>query len=172
MARKNKYDTHIAPHLDKIAKWVEQGATQAEVAKKLHIGKTTIKKYLALGEQGKEPYAAFAACFARACEVPDDNVEAAMYKRAVGIEYAEDTYCAEIGKDGEEKLVLSKRVTKYIPPDPTSAMFWLANRRPDRWKYKPEVGTDPDGQSGAGVVELPAVMDNPGPPDKDVTSDG
>lgn len=95
-----------------------------------------------------------------------------MYKRACGIEYAEDTYAMEIGDDGQPRPVLAKRVTKYIPPDPTSAMFWLANRRPDKWKYKPEAGTDPDGQSGTGVVELPAVMDNPGPPDKDVTTDG
>lgn len=178
---KSKYDTYVAPYLDRIAKWVEQGATQAEVAKKLHIGKTTIKKYLALGEQGKEPYAAFAACFARACEVPDDNVEAALYRSAIG-------YTAKVAKNFKIKKIVydegtgrkieeeEKLVTGYdevhVPANVVAQQFWLANRRPDKWKYKPEAGTDPDGQSGTGVVELPAVMDNPGPPDKDVTPDG
>ena len=57
-------------------------------------------------------------------------------------------------------------MTKFIPPDPTSAMFWLTNRRPDRWKYKPEpVGDDED--EGSGVVMLAPVMENPGPPAQD-----
>lgn len=26
----------------------------------------------------------------------------------------------------------------YIPPNPTSQIFWLKNRRPDKWRDKPE----------------------------------
>lgn len=43
-------------------------------------------------------------------------------------------------------------------------MFWLTNRVPDRWKYKPEPA-DADESEGSGVVLLSPVMNNPGPPD-------
>ena len=167
---KSKYESHVAPYLDKIARWAEKGATQKEIAKKLKLGESTFKKYLALGEKGEQPYVDLVDCFAQACEVPDDNVEAAMYKRACGITYNEDVYATQVDKEGNEKIVLVKRTTKYVPPDPTSAMFWLTNRRPDRWKYKPEP-TGGEDDNGTGVVALPAVMPLPLPPKED-SSDG
>ena len=39
----------------------------------------------------------------------------------------------------------------------------MANRRPNKWRYKPEP-VDGDGDSGTGVVQLPAIMDTPEPP--------
>ena len=170
MAR-NKYDSHVAPFLDKIAKWAEQGASQSEIAGKLHLAVSTFKLYLSKGEKGEAPYSDLTDCFRKAVEVPDDNVEAAMYKRACGISYDERTY--ELVKDAETGEFVercTKRVVKFIPPDPTSCMFWLANRRPDRWKYKPEPAKDDD-EGGTGVVELPAVMEKPQPP-SEVVADG
>lgn len=161
---RSKYDTHVAPYLDKITRWVEQGASQAEIAGKLRVAVSTFKLYLSKGENGESPYSDLSACFREACEEPDDNVEAAMYKRACGIEYDEETY--ELVKDpltGELVEKRTKRVRKYIPPDPTSAMFWLTNRRANRWKYKPEPGND-DEKGGTGVVMLPPVMEKPQPP--------
>ena len=29
-------------------------------------------------------------------------------------------------------------ITKHIPPDTGAAAFWLKNRRPDKWRDKPE----------------------------------
>ena len=161
----SKYESHVAPYLDKIADWAARGAALPEIADKLGIGLSTLKKYLALGKQGKTPYVDFVDCFARACEEPDDNVEAAMYKRACGIEYEEKTYEAVLNKEtGEIEERCTKRVTKFIPPDPTSAMFWLANRRPNKWRYKPEPSDGDDENSATGVVELPPVMAKPAPP--------
>jgi hypothetical protein len=40
------------------------------------------------------------------------------------------------GEDGltlRYELVETKRVTKHLPPDTTACIFWLKNRRPDRW---------------------------------------
>jgi hypothetical protein len=34
--------------------------------------------------------------------------------------------------------------TKYYPPDATSMIFWLKNRRPEQWKEKPDGNTDKD----------------------------
>ncbi len=146
---KGKYETHVLPCLDRIADWAERGATAKEIAKKLGIAYSTFRKYLDEGEKGDERYAALAAAFARACEVPDDEIETALFQRAKGIEYEEKTFELKLNKEtGQMEEVCSKRVTKFIPPDPTSAMFWLTNRRPDRWSYKPENRGGGDGDGG------------------------
>lgn len=168
---KNKYASHVAPYLDRITEWAQNGASQTEIADKLHLAASTFKAYLAKGDKGEEPYVDLSDCFRKAVEVPDDNVEAAMYKRACGYEYEEREYKTIINKDtGEKEEICTKRTVKQLPPDPTSAMFWLANRRPDRWRYRPEPVNDED-EGGTGVVELPAVMDKPAPPGE-VSGDG
>ena len=168
---KSNYDSHVAPFLDKIKRWAENGASQAEIADKLKLAVSTFKLYLAKGAKGEEPYVDLSDCFKEAVEVPDDNVEAAMYKRACGIEWEERTYETKWDELQQAFVeVCTKRVTKFTPPDPTSGMFWLANRRPNKWRYKPEP-VDSDGDNGTGVVQLPPVMAATEPP-KEVSADG
>ena len=38
----------------------------------------------------------------------------------------------------EDGLVVTREVTKQAPPNPTCLIFWLKNRRPQRWSNKPE----------------------------------
>ena len=161
---KSKYETHVLPNLEKIITWAKNGATAKDIAAKLRVAYSTFRKYLDEGQKGDERYTALSAAFARACEVPDDAVETALFNRAKGIEYEEKTFERKRNPDtGEFEEICTRRVTKFIPPDPTSAMFWLTNRRADRWRYKPEpVGGDED--EGSGVVLLAPVMGNPGPP--------
>lgn len=169
---RSKYDTHVAPYLDKITRWVEQGASQAEIAGKLHIAVSTFKLYLSKGEGGESPYSDLSACFRQACEAPDETVQAALYKSALG-------YNAPVAKNFKLKEVIydettgkkiretEKLVTAYdevhVPANVTAQMFWLANRMSDRWKYKPEPTADDD-SGGTGVVMLPPVMEKPQPP--------
>ena len=164
---KSKYETHVLPNLDRIETWAKAGATAKDIAAKLKIAYSTLRKYIDLGQEGDGRYTALSDAFARGCEVSDDAVETALYTRATGIAYEEKTYERVLNKaTGQYEEVCTKRVTKFIPPDPTSAMFWLTNRRPDRWKYKPEAA-DGDEDEGCGVVLLSPVMDNPGPPDQE-----
>lgn len=166
---KSKYETHVQPYLERIEWWVKMGASQEEVADKLHIACSTLSLYLAKGRAGEAPYSEISECFARGCGEPDDTVEAALYKRAKGIEYEEQTFERKPNPEtGQYEEVCTKRVTKFIPPDPRACEFWLTNRRPNKWKYKPEP-VDEDGESG-GVVVLAPVMETPGPPEED--SDG
>ncbi len=168
---KNKYTSHVAPYLDRITKWAQNGASQTEIADKLHLAASTFKAYLAKGDKGEEPYVDLSDCFRKAVEVPDDNVEAAMYKRSCGYEYEERVYKTFVNKDTlEEKEICVSRTVKQMPPDPTSMMFWLANRRPDKWRYRPEPTINED-DGGTGIVELPAVMQKSTPPDE-VKGDG
>ena len=155
---KSKYESHVAPYIDKISKWASSGATAKDISKKLNVAYSSFRKYVDLGSKGDERYKALAAAFKEACDIPDDEIETALYDRAKGISWEEKTYERKKDPDtGEMELVLPKTVTRFIPPDPTSAMFWLTNRRPDRWSYKPQ---DEDrGKDGdeSGVVMLPEV---------------
>jgi predicted transcriptional regulator len=170
---KNKYETHVLPRLEEICQWLEKGATIKDVANALGISYSTIRKYLDEGQKGVKRYAAFYNSFAESQEVADRNVENALYRRACGYDYEEKTY--ERKKDpetGEITILHTKTVKKHIPPDPTSAMFWLTNRMPDKYKYR-QIATknEDEEQSDGGVVEIPSVMPNPGPP-KEVIENG
>ena len=41
---KNKFASHVAPYLDRITKWVENGASQTEIAEKLHLASVETAK--------------------------------------------------------------------------------------------------------------------------------
>ncbi len=154
---KSKYETHVLPNLKKISKWAAAGATAKEIAGKLHIAYSTLRRYLDQGSEGDEQYAALWEAFTSACAVADDQVEAALYKRACGYQYEETTVEEKLDRDGMVHT-LTKVVKRDVPADPTSAMFWLTNRRRDRWKYRPdEAPGGEDGGTETGVVELPAV---------------
>lgn len=175
---KSKFETHVLPNLKKIAKWAEKGASQAEIAVKLNVAVSTFKLYLAKGDKGEEPYTDLSDCFRRACEVPDNEVQAALYKSAIG-------YNAQVAKTFKVKEIIYDETTGkklreteklqtgydevHVPANVTAQMFWLANRKPEMWRYKPEP-VDGDSEGGTGVVELPSVMDTPKPPE--VSADG
>ena len=83
---------------------------------------------------------------------PDDRVERALLKRALGYRnteiYSEEIIDRKTGLPTGE--VKKKCVTKFVPPDVRAATVWLQNRRPDRWKCAPpdldaeEIETDPE----------------------------
>lgn len=161
---KSKYETHVLPNLEKVEVWAKSGATIKAIAEKLRISYSTFRSYVDLGQQGDERYKALSETFTRACEVADEQVEAALYKRACGFEYTETKREQKVDRNGNI-VELVTTTNKVVPPDPTSAMFWLTNRMPDRWSYKPQPGDD-DGDEGSGVVILTPVMENPGPPEE------
>ncbi|MDE4014421.1 hypothetical protein Q7499_00930 [Glaesserella parasuis] len=53
-----------------------------------------------------------------------------LYKRALGYE-APDIDIRVI-----ENQIVETPLIKHYPPDPTSAIFWLKNRQPDKWRDK------------------------------------
>lgn len=63
-----------------------------------------------------------------------------MLKRALGFEY-EEVITEIVDQDGEEKKLVRK-VKKTVPPDVTAQIYWLKNRRRDKWRWKPDEETD------------------------------
>lgn len=164
---KSKYETHVLPYLDKITEWAEAGVTAKDIAANLHIAYSTFRKYLDEGQEGDERYAALSAAFAQACEVPDEQVENALFKSCLGYNakivkhYKLKTveYDPETGKRLREvETLVEAHDEVHVPANTAAQMFWLANRRPDRWKYKPQE-TDDDKDSERGVIMIPGVSE-------------
>lgn len=162
---KARYETHIKPRLDDIERWLRQGATHKEIADKLGISVSAYHAYRKAALEGEEKYAEMRDLFVRACEPADKKVECALHKRACGFWWDEQVF--ELRTDrrtGEEREVCVRRTRRYVPPDPTSVIFWLTNRKPKDWRSaKMAAAVEAEGAE-SGVVELAAVMDEPKPP--------
>ncbi len=146
---KTKYDTHIKLHLAEIAEWVRAGATEPECAKKLGIGISTFQRYLAKGRDGDENYKEFADTVDAARMDSDDRVEASLFMSATGYDapvtkhykLRRVEYDPETGRKIAEREELKEVVEKvHIPANVSAQQFWLANRRPEKWQYKPTPG--------------------------------
>jgi hypothetical protein len=61
----------------------------------------------------------------------DVIVENALYKRATGYKTIERKKIKL--PDGTTRVEV---IEKEVPPDTTAGIFWLANRKPERWKRK------------------------------------
>ncbi len=96
------------------------------------IGITTSTLY-----DWKNKYSEFSEALKRGKEVVDIEVENALLKRALGYDYTEER--VERSQDGGKKSIKTVQTVKHIPPDTTAQIFWLKNRRPDRWRDKQQI---------------------------------
>jgi hypothetical protein len=58
------------------------------------------------------------------------RVERSLYERANGYNYE----AVKIFMPAGSKQPVVVHYIEHLPPDPTSAMFWLKNRDPDNWR--------------------------------------
>ena len=98
------------------------GAIEEEIADELNIGITTLERW-------KEKYPEFRGDLNVGKQAADDRVERSLYQRANGYSHpAVKIFMTRDGKTVEHQYI------EYYPPDPTSMIWWLKNRRPDRWR--------------------------------------
>lgn len=62
-------------------------------------------------------------------EICNAKVEKALYQRALGYDYDEETF-----ELVEGEMRLTKRVTKHVPPETKAIMQWLFNKLPNQWR--------------------------------------
>lgn len=124
--RKTKYDPETFPDL--AYKYAAEGMIEREIAKKLGISVCTLNEY-------KKRYPEFLQSLKEGKKPVDVAVEKALLKRATG--YDVDT--EEVEYDGNGNLIKKKLGKNHVKPDPTSMIFWLKNRRPDKWRDKQDV---------------------------------
>ena len=120
----------------------EGGFTDLKLAKLFKVGKATINVWKKMYPQfmeslrkGKDEWDCLAA-------------EKSMLKRVLGFRYTETTREGIQGKKGKGGFVITKKVSKLIPPDVKACDIWLCNRKPERWKRLKHIElTGEDGSS-------------------------
>lgn len=152
---KNKYETHVLPKLVLVECWVRDGLSEMQIAEMLGISKDTFYRY-------KKEYPAFLNALNKSGDLVDNEVEDALLDRAKGgiktirkpIKLKHVLY--DCGKKVEEREYIEYvECEEYYPPDIRANIFWLKNRRPDRWKDKQEIEAGDD--LNLGIVKIPEV---------------
>lgn len=156
-AKVDKYRDCVLPRLGEILDWARAGADLKEIATKLGVGYTTLRSWVKKGGEGEERYISLAVVLAAGQKEPNNDVEAALYRRAKGYTVQETTEEIRKNADGEVTGTVTKNVTKEIPPDPTSILFLLRNRMPEKWRKDPEMSQAQE-ERETGVIELAPVM--------------
>ena len=99
----------------------ERGMTDNEIADILGISLATLYRW-------KLDHPAFARVFKLGKAAADDRVERSLYSRAIGYDYTAEK--ATMTRHGQKTM----RYRAHIPPDTAAAVWYLKNRRPDRWR--------------------------------------
>ena len=143
--RKSNYDQDIHPA------WAWSLAvcdmTDEEIAGELGICIATLYNW-------EKAHPEFLEAIKKGKKPTDAKAEQSLFQRVTGYEYKERKLTA-IRDENTGKMVPYKVETfeKHMPPDVGAAFIWLKNRRPDRWRDKPET-------SAAEILErLDAVFD-------------
>lgn len=113
--------------------WARDGLTDEQLAQKMGIATGTLYEW-------KKSYPEISEALKRGKEVVDIEVENALLKRALGYDYTEER--VEISEKDGRKVI---QTTKHIAADTTAQIFWLKNRRPDKWRDKPMPTAEGDG---------------------------
>ena len=107
-------------------KMCELGATDEDLAEAFGVSDRTIQSWQVTHED-------FSAAVAVGKSAADNLVERRFYNRAVGYSY--DT--VKVFQHHGEPVVVPYR--EHVPPDTAAAIFWLKNRRRDRWRDRHDV---------------------------------
>ncbi|WP_440896255.1 transposase [Amphibacillus sp. Q70] len=121
--RKSKYHTHVEPRLIEVEGWARDGLIDEQIAKNLNVAVSTFHSY-------KNKFPELTESLKKNKDIADREVENALLKRALGYQFTETTF---------EGGVETKRVVKQVQPDTTAQIFWLKNRKPDKWRDKQDI---------------------------------
>lgn len=112
--------------LSKIQSWALSGLTNEQIADNMGVNVSTIYEWC-------NKYPEFANALKRAKSIADEEVENALYKRALG--YTVTLNKQKVTKDG---IAVDCIEEMHIPADTTAQIFWLKNRKPEKWRDKVE----------------------------------
>jgi transposase-like protein len=145
--------------------WAREGLTDEQISKKAGICRDTLYRWMREHpdisdaiKKGKAPV--------------DMQVENALLKSALGhvvkirkpIKVRTKKQLKDKGTIEEEHIEYAEEEV-YIPPQTVAQLFWLKNRRPDRWREKPaeaasvtEEDLATDGLTAALMEEAAGIM--------------
>ena len=129
---KGKYEYWLTEEgLIKLEGWARDGLTDRQIAQNAGITESTLYEW-------KNKYPEISESLKKGKEIVDYQVENALLKKALGYKTTE----MRLTKDGD--LV---EVEKEVPGDVAAQIFWLKNRKPDKWKDSPKDSANEDALS-------------------------
>ena len=116
-----------------ILEFAKTGATDRQIARKFGFNVSTLYAW-------KARYRSFADALKESKDLADDLVELSLFRRATGYQHP------DVHFSSYEGIVTATKYTKVLPPDTTACIFWLKNRRKDKWRdvYKHEPNFNDD----------------------------
>lgn len=141
-----KYQKWLEPdNLILLEGWARDGLTDEQIAKNMGVSASTLyewkKRFLEISESLK-----------KGKEIVDYEVENALLKSALGFSETirkpvklKITQYNDSGKKiKEEEYIKIVEEEIFVPPNVTAQIYWLNNRKPDKWRNKPkdELTTD------------------------------
>lgn len=126
MRRKRGQPTLYKPEYAKQAeKLCALGATDIEVADFFHVSLATVSNW-------KNDHKKFLDALKSGKAKSDDRVERSLYHRAIGYSFDSEEIFNNKG------TIIRVPIRKHVPPDTTAMIFWLKNRRKDKWRDRHE----------------------------------
>lgn len=134
--------------------WARDGLTDEQIAQKMGIAPRTYYEW-------RTKYPQFSQAIKKGKAPVDYEVENTLLKKALG-------YVMTVKKPMKlkSKKQLSGKATIeeerieyadeeiYIPPDTTAQIFWLKNRRPEKWRDRPEASQNGSNEILQSLYEL------------------
>jgi hypothetical protein len=115
---KGKYQHWLTDEgLQKIETWARAGLIDGQIAHNMGICRDTLNEW-------QKTYADISDTLKRGKETSDRRVENALFKRATGFQYTESI----------DEVPGIKVAHKRALPDVTACIYWLKNRRPEKWR--------------------------------------
>jgi len=132
IGRKGLYEEWLTKDgLMQIEGWARDGLTNDQIAHNIGISGRSFAEWISR-------FSSISSALKKGKAPVDIEVENALLKSALGFEYEETITEIEELPGGKQKKQIRK-VKKYAPPNSTAQIFWLKNRRPDRWRDKQDV---------------------------------
>lgn len=144
VGRPSKYQAAFAGQARKLA---ALGTTDREIADFFEVDERTLYRW-------KNEHEEFCQALTLGKEGPDARVEQSLFQRAVGYSH-DDVHISTY----EGKVTLTP-IVKHYPPDATAIIFWLKNRRPDRWREKREEEPADAAAAAAAIRGLLKALDD------------
>lgn len=102
--------------------WARDGLSDEQIAHNIGIVSSTYYEW-------KKKHKEISEALKKGKEVVDFQVENALLKNALGYKFTEQA----VTRDGDVVTV-----EKYMAPNTVAQIFWLKNRKPDKWKDRIE----------------------------------
>lgn len=142
--RPSSYKPEFAGQARKLC---ELGATDIEIADFFEVSDRTVYRW-------QIKYPEFCQALKAGKDVADDRVERALYHKATGYTFQSEKIFQHQGD------IIRATTREHVPPDATSMIFWLKNRRPDQWRDK--TNHELTGENGAPLIPIINLIGKPG----------